>query len=215
MRATGEQLKVQRKLVRLSQGDLAGKLGVGQSEMSRLENVQALPPHHVKRLDEIFGGPAWRSAPVQTLRETYTPQKAYSQGDVQPIIPRGGLHHVPLVGVAGADIFEFSFDAPVEEYLPFFLEGPAGRKLAAFKVSGSCMEPTVHAGECVIVAEAETVPDGKLGVFRLDGGCTLKRPFRKDDYIELRPDNPKFKAKRYATNKLEVVGVVVGFFRKP
>lgn len=132
-------------------------------------------------------------------------------------VPGPSIIHVPVVGTAGADGFDFSFDAPVEEYLPVVVEGPAGRRFAALKVVGKCMEPTLREGEYVIVAAAETVPDGKLGVFRLDGGCTIKRPFRHDGHVELRPDNPdpKYKPIKLATNKLEVVGIVVGFFRKP
>jgi repressor LexA len=120
---------------------------------------------------------------------------------------------VPVVGVVAADSFDFDFNHAPDEYLPIPRVGR--QKTAALKVSGACMEPTVRDGDYVIVAEAEYVPDGKLGVFRLDGGCTLKRPFRKGDVVELRPDNPKFKTLRVPAAKLEVVGVVVGFFRKP
>jgi SOS-response transcriptional repressor LexA len=122
---------------------------------------------------------------------------------------------VPVVGVVGAAAFMFNFDDPPLEYLPIPVPGSASKRYAAFRISGDCMEPRFHDGEIVIVAESETVPDGVPGVFRLDGHCTLKIPVRHPDRVELRPLNQKFKSIDVRTNKLTVVGVVVGVWRKP
>jgi SOS-response transcriptional repressor LexA len=125
------------------------------------------------------------------------------------------MKQVPVVGVVGAAEFMFNFDDPPLEWLPTVVQGSASRRYAAFKISGDCMEPRFHDGEIVIVAETETVPDGVPGVFRLDGHCTLKVPFRHADRLELRPLNPKFKSIDVRSNKMVAVGVVIGVWRKP
>jgi SOS-response transcriptional repressor LexA len=125
------------------------------------------------------------------------------------------MKHVPVVGVVGAASFSFNFDDPPLEYLPVVIEGSAARRYAAFRIQGDCMAPRFHDGEVVIVAESGSVPDGVPGVFCLDGECTLKIPQRHADRVELRPLNPKYKSIEVKTNKLVVMGVVVGVWRKP
>ena len=148
---------------------------------------------------------------------TYFVADSESAVVAESTVPYGALRvqPVPVVGTVGADTFEFAFDDPPLEYLPTLVEGSGARAQAAFKVRGACMEPDYHDGEYVIVAQTDTVPDGRPGVFRLDGGCTLKVPHRAKDHVELRPLNPKFPSLKIATSKLMVVGVVVGIFRKP
>lgn len=208
----GEKVRTRRQNAGWTLDELAKRIGVkSRAYVSNIENgYTPLGPKVRQKLASAFGCASDEfvdDAPESVVRENPAGMLRYARTS-QSI-------HVPVVGEVGAAEFAFSFDAPPEEYLPVLVESPTSKKYAALRVVGACMEPTVRDGEFVIVAEADTVPDGKLGVFRLDGGYTLKRPFRKADHVELRPDNRKFKSLRIATNKLVAVGVVVGFFRKP
>lgn len=125
------------------------------------------------------------------------------------------VQYVPVIGVVSAERFNVALETPPDDVLPIPVTGPAG-KYFALRVSGRCMEPTAHDGQYVVVAQAAEIPDGKLGIFRLNGECTLKRMFRmKDGACELRPDNPKYEKIVVKCGDLKVVGLVIGFFQKP
>ncbi len=181
---------------------------VRQDALSRFEKSSALPSWLVRALDEVFGGDAWRA--LATTASERQPDRVSDSLDEAVVY----LKDVSVVGVASAETFAFNFDDPPIDSLPIVVARSSTRRYAAFRVRGECMEPEYHDGEFVVVAETENVPDGEPGVFRLDGGCTLKIPFRRPDGVELRPLNPKFKSKVYSTNKLEVVGIVIGTWRK-
>ena len=125
------------------------------------------------------------------------------------------VQYVPVIGVVSAERFNVALETPPDDVLPIPVTGPAG-KYFALRVSGRCMEPTAHDGQYVVVAQAAEIPDGKLGIFRLNEECTLKRLFRmKDGACELRPDNPKYEKIVVKCGDLKVVGLVIGFFQKP
>ena len=125
------------------------------------------------------------------------------------------VQYVPVIGGVSADRFNVALETPPDDVLPIPVTGPAG-KYFALRVSGRCMEPTAHDGQYVVVAQAAEIPDGKLGIFRLNEECTLKRLFRmKDGACELRPDNPKYEKIVVKCGDLKVVGLVIGFFQKP
>jgi SOS-response transcriptional repressor LexA len=163
--------------------------------------------------------PDWQN--VEKIARVFRKPIAYFADDAAAAVADAAVGYgatikrVPVVGVVGAGEFMFNFDDPPLETLPTLIEGSASRRYAAFRIRGDCMEPRFHDGEIVIVGESETVPDGVPGVFRLDGSCTLKVPVRHSDHVELKPLNPRFKSIDVRTNKLTVVGVVVGVWRKP
>ncbi|MFA6584340.1 MAG: XRE family transcriptional regulator [Elusimicrobiaceae bacterium] len=123
--------------------------------------------------------------------------------------------HVGVIGTVSAENFNFAFENSPEEYLPVLVEAYGGKHIFALKIRGACMSPTAEDGDYAIVAQTSHVDDGRLAVVRLNCECTLKRIFRKQNVIELKPDNEKFKTLRIKPSELEIVGQVVGFFRKP
>ena len=118
---------------------------------------------------------------------------------------------VPVLGTVTADRFAFSLDAIPEEQIP---NPYAGKKVFALQVRGDCMEPTFRNGEYIYFSLTQPVADGKVVLARLDTEHTLKRYFKRTNGIELKPDNPKYQSKTYATNKLEIVAVAVGRYGK-
>jgi repressor LexA len=203
----GEKIRSRREKAGWTLDELAKRLGVkSRSYVSNIENgYTPIGPKLRQRVAEIFKCDAKDfadDAPASMVRDAISPYGAQ-------------IRSVPVVGVVGAAEFMFNFDDPPLEVLPVVIERAGSRRYAAFRIQGDCMEPRFHDGEIVIVGESETVPDGVPGVFRLDGACTLKVPVRHADRVELRPLNPKFKPIDVRTNKLTVVGVVVGVWRKP
>lgn len=118
---------------------------------------------------------------------------------------------VPVLGSVCADRFDFSLDAIAEEQIP---NPYPGKKIFALRVSGDCMEPTIHDGDYLYMSQTQPVGEGKVVLAQIDGQFTLKRYFRKADGIELRPDNPKYKTIKSSSNKLQIIAVAVGKYGK-
>jgi SOS-response transcriptional repressor LexA len=194
--------------LRGAQTNFAHAIGVKPNTVSQWASGLTPGEDHRERIAKHFG------ITVDQLLEAYARPSGHMLADASSI-SYDAMKMVPVVGNVGAASFMFNFDDPPLEYLPIPMPGSGSRRYAAFKVSGDCMEPRFHDGEIVVVGESETVPDGVPGVFRLDAHCTLKIPVRHADRLELRPLNPKYKSIEIRTNKMTVVGVVVGVWRKP
>jgi repressor LexA len=123
--------------------------------------------------------------------------------------------HVGVIGTVSAENFNIALENPPTEYLPVLVESQGAKKTFALKVRGSCMEPTARDGDYAIVAQTEWVDEGQLAVLRLDGEFTMKRVYRKNHHVELKPDNPSFKTLRITAPELCIVGQVIAIMRKP
>jgi SOS-response transcriptional repressor LexA len=188
----------------------ADALGISETYFSSLRSGRNAPGEEVITKTAAV----LKISPAEAAALYGRPQEAAMVGEVRPAYGLSFVR-VPVVGVAGAAEFMFNFDDPPLEPITVPIEGSSKRRYGAFRVSGDCMEPRYHDGDIVVIAESETVPDGQPGVFRLDAHCTLKIPFRHADRVELRPINPKYKSIDIRSNKMTVVGVVVGVWRKP
>jgi repressor LexA len=78
------------------------------------------------------------------------------------------------------------------------------------------MNPTILSGDQVIVRRQEQVPEGAVGVFRVENEVTLKRLYKESDNILLKGDNPDFTplvVERKDLAGLGIIGQVVGIYR--
>jgi repressor LexA len=66
-------------------------------------------------------------------------------------------------------------------------------------------------GDLVIVNQQDTAEDGDIVVARLWDEATVKRFFRHEDHVELRPENPSMEPIR--TTEVAILGKVVGVVR--
>lgn len=78
------------------------------------------------------------------------------------------------------------------------------------------MSPYILPGDQVIVRRQEQLPQGAVGVFRLEGEVTLKRYFREKDRVILKGDSPEFAPlvlKGRGLAALVILGRVTGIYR--
>lgn len=194
-----------------AQKNLAKRMGVNPSTISHWSTGRFRPDDFVlRKLAQVL------NVSLDDLNQMLELIQSPKSGKISNVVDVGPAQFIPVVGSVSADNFDLDFDAVPEDFLPIPpMKIPGNKKVVAIKVSGDCMEPTLHDGEYVVVAETDIPPsNGKLAVFILDGGKTLKRIFRHKDHVELRPDNPKHKPIRVATNNLQCVGVVMMSVRK-
>jgi repressor LexA len=91
-----------------------------------------------------------------------------------------------------------------------------GEEVFLLRVQGESMAPTILSGDQVIVRRQEQVPEGAVGVFRVDNEVTLKRLYKEADNILLKGDNPVFAPlviERRDHAGLGIIGQVIGIYR--
>ncbi|MGE5421710.1 MAG: transcriptional repressor LexA [Ignavibacteriales bacterium] len=76
----------------------------------------------------------------------------------------------------------------------------------------SMIEAGILDGDMVIVRSQEVANNGEIVIAMLDGEATVKRYYRKEDYIELRPENTTMKP--IISRDVAIAGVVSGLIRK-
>ena len=81
------------------------------------------------------------------------------------------------------------------------------------KVKGDSMiDAGLMPGDTVVVEKANTADDGAIVVALVDDAYTIKRLVRENRKYVLKPENKAYPVLR--PDSLEIVGVVVGSFRK-
>lgn len=83
-------------------------------------------------------------------------------------------------------------------------------------VGDSMINARIFDGDAVFVRLQPEVENGQIAVVRIDDEYTLKRVYYHEDYVELRPENPVYKAiilreEQLEPDYFEVVGLAVAF----
>ena len=92
-----------------------------------------------------------------------------------------------------------------------------GRHLFALRVKGDSMKgAAILHGDLVICEPRQYAENGEIVVALIhQEEATVKRFFRHDDHIELRPENPDYRPMTYGFDAVLVQGKVVGLHRGP
>lgn len=120
---------------------------------------------------------------------------------------------VPIMGVSSASNTMFILEEK-KGYLTTKKEGPDD---FAIEVLGNCMEDpndprhSIYNGDTIIVRPNIPVKDGDVVVARIGEESTIKRIFfnKKNNTIDLQPDNPKCKTLHFKAIDVEIIGKVV------
>lgn len=196
----GENLKKLRKEKKVTQTDLAQRLGVTQQAVGKWETGRSSPdPDTLMRLAEFFG--------VST--DTLLGREGKLLGAVRPYIA-AIESMVPVVGSVragyGALAFEEDFGSE-----PATVRDP--ENYFYLVVKGDSMEPRIQSGDLALVRRQSTLDDGDLGVVVFgESEGTLKRFLRKGNAVVLQPFNPEYNTVILSGEELEhlyIAGKVV------
>ena len=122
---------------------------------------------------------------------------------------------VPLLGrvAAGGPILAVE---NVEATITVAQEWAGSEEVFFLRVKGDSMAPFILEGDLVLVRSQPSADNGDVVVALLDDEATVKRFYRENRHIVLRPDNPRWEILRIRENTptFRVVGKVIGVYRK-
>lgn len=121
--------------------------------------------------------------------------------------------NVPLLGriAAGVPItaeenFEETYPLPAEMF-------DVASDLYMLTVCGDSMvDVGIYDGDKIVVRKQSTAENGEIVAAMVDGEATVKRFFKKDDHIILRPENQNMEDMVF--DSVEILGIIVGLLRK-
>ncbi len=127
----------------------------------------------------------------------------------------GQLRTIPLYGAisAGGPLL---IEEEVEDYVTLPERWTKGEEVFLLRVRGVSMSPFILPGDQVIVRRQQRIPEGAVGVFRLDNEVTLKRYYPQKGQVMLKGDNPEIKPliiKREDLHTFSILGKVIGVYR--
>lgn len=122
-------------------------------------------------------------------------------------------YRLPLLGrVAAGRPIEAVSGADEIEVPPFLVRG--GESFVLRVVGDSMIGDGILDGDYVVVRRRATAENGETVVALLDGEATVKRYYRRNGEVELRPANPAMDSIRVGEGQdLRIEGVVVGVLR--
>ena len=156
----GDFIKQERKIRGWSQEKLAQKSGLTRTAINTIEQRSSNRPSHeaVVRLAKAFNIPESELFPIEGVTDIEKPNE-----NVEDLLDRIRLAQpiqIPVYQDFRLHMGE-EHTTPVEYvYLPRTSKAP--KNIAAFRVTGECMEPKIENGDIVIVDSASVAESGDL-----------------------------------------------------
>ena len=189
----------------ISYGELSNLTGIPKSALQRYATgeTEKIP---LDRLQKIANAIGVTAAYLMGWEDSLTSDDSDlpDDPDIQPL-PR--MKRWPVLGgvACGEPRYlplEESIEAPADIHADFL-----------FRCSGDSMiNARIYDGDYVFVRRGE-VPNGCIGVVRVEDSYSLKRIFHGPDYLELRPENPNYSTIVLRGEQLnaEILGLAVKF----
>ena len=125
---------------------------------------------------------------------------------------RGGAATIPFLGTVAAGIPIEPVQAVESVEVPENFLGKGSN--FALRVRGDSMiEDGIRDGDILIVTQQPQAENGQTVVALVAGEATVKKFYRTENKIELRPANSGMKSIVASAEEIEVVGVVMGLLR--
>lgn len=123
---------------------------------------------------------------------------------------------VPVVGRIAAGLPLYA-QPDWEGILVVDAERYRGTGLFALRVRGDSMkDAAIIDGDLVICTPRQYAENGEIVVALIEQEeATVKRFFRREDHVELRPENPAYRPMRYGFDQVLIQGKVIGVHRGP
>ncbi len=179
----------------------------------------AIAPAALTAADLIRGGGESVAADAAADEETVASAKAETPAIPKSLLTRSsalpaglrrrsiGLYDMPV----SAGVGEFLADSTRIEDIVIPDDPRTAEADYALRINGDSMEPKYHSGDVLLIQSADTVEEGELGIFVLDGSGYFKK-YGGDHLISLNPKYPPIMLKDF--EDVSCCGRVVGKLKK-
>lgn len=200
----GERIKKLREEKNITVDKLAELIGKNRATIYRYESseIEKLPTSVLEPLCKALG-----TTPAYLMGWTDS-----NLSNIKNIEPIPTMVKVPLLGTiaCGEPIL-------AEENIEDYINMPEKTKgTFALRCKGDSMiNARIFDGDIVFIREQPEVENGEIAAVLIEDEATLKRVYKTENSIELRPENPTFKPLYYQKeemNKVRILGKAVGFY---
>lgn len=195
-------LKIARRMKKMTQKEVAELIGVDRSTYTRYETGVVQPDNDkLRMISNILG------VSIDFLL------------DRKPTTEGSENRRIPLLGRVPAGMPIEAIE-DVEEYIDIYPRFVKHGELFALRVEGDSMEPDIHSGDIAIVEKQESIQNGEVAVVRVNGeDVTVKKVKRVSDGLMLIPNNPAydpvfFSAAEVANLPVTIIGRVIEIRRR-
>lgn len=126
-----------------------------------------------------------------------------------------GSRQVPVLGRVTAGGPTLAVEN-IEATVTVAKEWASGEEVFFLRVRGDSMAPFIVEGDLVLVRSQASADNGDVVVALLEDEATVKRLYRENQHIVLKPENPQWEILRIKDGAagFRIVGRVIGIFRK-
>ena len=189
-------------------------------EIALIEDYRRLDGWGRSLIDSVMSNQLERlGAAAESEKEETVPVKVTRVLPAVSSVNRYAGEPVPRTGKRQISLFELPVSAGAGVYLDEAqadtIQIPDSDKTAdadyALRISGNSMEPKYHNGDILLVQSAESVENGELGIFLLDGSGFFKM-YAGDRLLSLNPDYGPILLKDFSN--VQCKGRVVGRLKR-
>ena len=198
---TGEKIKYRRQALGYTVRDFADKIGASHSNLSKWErgDVKTIKAPMLATIAEALGvSPLWlmglEDDPVM----------------IENIEPVPAARPAPLLGSIAC-----GSPALAEENWEGSVQSPPDADFVLRAKGDSMINARIFPGDLVFIRRQPDVESGEIAAVLIGGEATLKRVYKYENRVELRPENPLYKVLEYEGRDLEnltILGKAVSFF---
>lgn len=200
----GMRIQIKREELGLTVDQLAEALGKNRSTIYRYENggIEKLPTTVLEPLAK-----ALQTTPSYLMGWDDDNTIDYSKYDIKPVQRK----KIPMLGkiACGKPIYA---DEDYETYIEASSDINADFCLTA--KGDSMINARIFDGDIIFIRNQPDVENGEIAAVIINDEATLKRVYKYNNRIELRPENPTFPVLNYEgeeLNKIKILGKAVAF----
>ena len=203
----GTRIAFLRREKGISQSELADRIGLRQSMVSKIERGQRkLLVGEAKGIASALGVSLWRLLGESDM-------SGGMESGPRPVrMQEAQAVHGSMVPLLSLEACCGPFEEAVDEVIDWIPLASADYRESRYflQAKGDSMSPTIADGERILVDRALAPRNGDIVVAVSEGESTIKRFFRYERRIELKPDNQAYPTIVMGPgDHLEVRGVVV------
>ncbi len=199
----------------------SAETALGSMDMSPLAASSAPTPEALMPTSSATAEPVSEANPIAASSSDASVDPSVDESPAAILsVPRSRMDRTPAeLRRRSIGLYDLPVSAGVGEFLSdtrrtdiIIPDGPRTAEADyALRISGNSMEPKYHSGDILLIQTTESVEEGELGIFILDGSGYFKK-YGGDHLISLNPQYPPIRLKDFES--VTCCGRVVGKLKR-